>query len=138
MKTYKTWEVIKMLAENENEDSRFRLVGGSKNTFFAGIIVENISGLLIASSQDGEISIQLSRISGIMLNGEWQLIQQSVTFIEAMKALSEGKTIRHDGEFPHSFKPTNNGVEIRDELNNSITVNEILNCKWYIEEKEVD
>ena len=79
MKTYKTWEVIKMLAENENEDSRFRLVGGSKNTFFAGIIVENISGLLIASSQDGEISIQLSRISGIMLNGEWQLIQQSVT-----------------------------------------------------------
>jgi hypothetical protein len=71
-----------------------------------------------------------SKPSYITRVGEnWTIIQQSVTFLEAVKAYSEGKTIRYelDGCY-REFCPC--GLK---NAKASFLTQEILNGKWFIE-----
>jgi len=129
MKTYKTWELLKMAESYSSNDKttakRPNYINKSGKTVMIGeaIGLENGKGLFT--------------VTGFMykenfINEEWTLVQQPVTFLEAIKAFDEGKTVRHDGEFPHTYKYDDG--DVRDENGNCISSDEVLNCKWFIEE----
>ena len=124
MKTYKTWEVIKMLTEN------------SKLMFKSnGDQIGIIDNSLVWLSSCKEVHFTLDCPMHIdMFNKDWALVQRPVTFMEAMKAYNRGATVRHDGEFPHSYRYTNG--DMRDEDNACISIEEIINDNWFIEDSE--
>lgn len=128
MKTYKAWEAIKAIEENEKlefknecglvikyEDFVIRFFRGDKNVERYGIP-----------------------------DGEWTLIQNPVTFMEAIKAYNEGKTIKctwleEGSEQSCFYKPQEifgnySFSELIDNDRAIITQTEILKGKWYIEE----
>ena len=125
---FKTWEVIKMLSENEN--SRFKLIDGTKNLGYIGIVAENVRGFLIASSEDKVDCIPLSNISGVMLNGEWKLLKESVSFIEAVNS---GKKIMTE-HFAHGeYVGLHSVLTIMSGKIDKYCV-DLINGKWYIED----
>ena len=119
MKIYNNSEVMAMLVENPKLEFECKF---DERQFTVKVIRNQIV-----------IKNSFSHDCGFSLNDRWTLVEKSVSFMEAMKAFSEGKTIRHDGDFPHTFVAVDSVFEIKDDRNNGITVNEILNCKWFIE-----
>ena len=85
MKTYKTWEVIKMLTENEN--LKFKNISPVTVTLFVGN-----NGFL-----DGECDGHRGATGNVQLNGEWALVQQPVSFMEAMEHLKKGGIAEYEG-----------------------------------------
>jgi hypothetical protein len=80
---------------------------------------------------------------GSMQPYEWELIQQPVDFLTAVKAYSEGKTIRCElkGEitvYRPSFKSLKQRLmfELKGGHTRTVDADEILNGTWYIEEGE--
>lgn len=124
MKTYKTWEVIKMLSENPN--LKFRTycsdVFKSENGY---IVFENIDCI---DGFDGNFTG----------NEEWTLIQEPVDFMTAVKS---GKKIKVEHLNAEGFEFSNKYETlfvIFEELGkhlDSISIREILTeGKFYIEE----
>jgi hypothetical protein len=77
-------------------------------------------------------------MNGLNMFWEWELIPQNVSFMEAVKAYSEGKTIRCEWEgrtekWESTYK---NGSPYCGILENdgAICAKEILNGVWYVEE----
>jgi hypothetical protein len=115
----KTWEMIKALTENP----KLSFIN-SRNT---RISIDNDGYVLIFGIKD--------RINeNLDINAEWELIQEPVDFTTAIKAFKEGKKIYviYGVDFKHTY--INKIGELYDERNDSITYEEILNGKWYIEE----
>lgn len=81
----------------------------------------------------------------IDINDKWRLVQQPVQFIDAVKAIDEGKTIqckyinnyvnKGDIEITHTYKPKCNGL-LQDEKGDSPTLWMMLKAKWYIKEED--
>lgn len=71
-------------------------------------------------------------------------IQKPVSFMEAVKAYSDGKTIRCDYKEFNGEETTNiykyGGIDkpIEDTCNFGISTREILNGKWYIKEEFIN
>ncbi len=117
---YKTWEAIKMLACNDKVQFRDE----------SGYVIVNHYGMIRMRKPDTtETPVDFS------LHSEWELIQQPVDFITAVKAYNEGKTIRSErayGDF--IFKPGTNGDYFVDARGNAPCISEILEGKWYVED----
>ena len=129
MKTYQTWEIIKSLTEKTQQ--KFKLVGGCKNLNYIGFIASNYVGFLRIANKD-ENSLNLQNMGGIFLNGEWRLVQEPVTFLEAINSC---KGIRFDGLCDYYTVEA-----ILKDLSGS-TVNGYLNKingKWFIEEDNIN
>jgi len=142
MRKYETWEVIKML--KENSELQFELVSGAKLLHYLGSVAKGSNGYLHIYSSNGEnaYALDLNKITGILIDGEWELIQQPIPFLEAAKAYSEGKTIRCEWEDSrYVYNPNSHtqlaqkyGYEFKSAvLNLGISTTEILQGRWYVE-----
>jgi len=126
MKTYSTKEVLNELCDNTNlsfklQGSNNRFLKVSKNGFFVIMLNDEERRF------DGNV-----RITDI-----WTLVQQPVTFMDAIRAFDNGKIIKSVNiEFESIYSRENN--DLIDQDNESISAGEILSATWYIEEKEVD
>lgn len=132
MKTYEINEAIKML--KENGELKFKITG---NICTQILYVDEGSILTKCGGCSG------SKSCSLRISDKWDLVQQPVSFMEAVKALNEGDTIycqytcdyinEKNKPFKHTYEPQSNG-KIWDERNESPTLWMILNGKWYIEE----
>ena len=118
---YKTWEVVKMLTENPElvfvrPSDRVRTMLGDK--IHAGEIIGKY-----LEQTDGE---------SIRLSDEWELVPQPASFMEAVKAYSEGKTIQSKQVcFTRIYNPSGAGWMI-DQNGSGPSSSEILHGTWYI------
>lgn len=140
MKKYKTWEVIKMLTENP------RLNFSQVDEYGVKHVLQVQDEFFYYRQDDA-----LGNMNGnIMITDEWVLLQQPVTFIEAVNAYADGKTIRLErgnriiGKLiPRKGKSycTNQDFWVRlygnaEEESRNLSAIEILEGTWYIEEAE--
>ena len=118
---YKTWEVVKMLSE-DNElkfyDREERIISGG----------------------NGELIVKyLGEDSCLDLDESWELIEDPVAFMDAIKAYNKGKTIKcnFNGDVLY-YVPgddfTYNSLE--DTTGYCISLQEILNGAWFIESED--
>lgn len=129
MRTYKTWEVVKILMENP----RLR---------FEAKINKKKSNMWIDT--DGDLVMDVVKTApdypitdNEWLNAEWQLIETPVTWQEALQAWAEGKTIRCKC-FDQDF-----GIEeyqIRTGVHTCVTLSRkgLLYGQWFIVPEGVD
>jgi len=129
MKKYTTSEILKSLAEKTN--LKFILVNGSKNLGYMGAIASNYMGYFMVENING-INIDLQFMSGISLNGVWELAQEPVTFMEAMNSK---KRIRYkDLQNYYSSESI-----LRDFAGYTAErVLEKINGEWFIEDGETN
>ena len=119
---YKTWEAIAML--EKNPELKFSSLDKT------GVLSVNYLGYLL---YDGKVtSKSISR--NIKPTEEWELVQEPVPFMEAVKAYSEGKTIRceQDNGMINRFVGGTKYSQFRDENGCSPCYDRIINSKWYI------
>jgi len=123
MKTYKTWEAIKMLTVNL--ELRFK---DNENR-----ILSNRHSALECMYHNRKIVIDLDE--------SWTLIQQSVTFMEATKAFISGQNVRveyassTDGELETVlFSQADASKPGIMKYNQNLTFYVIENGNWFIEE----
>lgn len=133
-KTYKTWELLRMADEYDNYDKplierpKFR----NPNTNQIVTFINCIDGKGIGTKEG-----MLITIKGLA-NREWELVQEPVSFMEAVKAYAEGKTIRCERKLDITIYDPNNRIHnpqwLVDNNRNPICSHEILNGQWFIEE----
>jgi hypothetical protein len=128
-KKYKTSEAIAMLEQNPN--LKFMDVDGS-------ILSLSRYGYLFRNHPEDKDGVGCNGIDGnIKPNTAWELIQQPVDFLTAVKAYAEGKTIRCErcttitkynpnGEYTYDLNDTR--------TQRAICADEIINGRWYVEE----
>lgn len=120
MKVYKTWEAIKILQENPTTEFK-----------------DKTGRILKLTSELNKLHI-LTVNHFFNIDAEWTLIQKPVPFMEAIRALDEGKDIYCEidsGKLHYKSGISPNGYyAVLDEFEGPITTKEILQGKWYIEE----
>lgn len=123
----KTWEMIKALSENPNQ---VFVRSGDNRRFKTSTKIE-----------DGKIvSYYVSDLHAIAseciaLDDEWELVRESVDFMTAIKAFSEGKIIACKSYFGlRTYTSTFSKNALIDYQNASLTWQEILHGQWYIED----
>lgn len=132
MKKYKLWEVFKMLSENPR--LTFRLItdrATEKEQLYAS---EN--GFILEDYKKDSIGFN----NTLYIDDEWTLVQQPVSFMEAIKAFHNGETIYcivDEGKYIYTPKEPEEYhiTTITDEHGDGLSSKEILEGKWYIEDK---
>lgn len=116
MKTYKTWEVIKMISEDDSLE--FKRVG--KDTKLWG------SDSYLQGSFKGKFGVD----GNVNLNGKWELVPKPVDFITA---INSGKKIKGEKYISDEYIDIE---EVVFELNRrtDIGILEAINGKWFIME----
>lgn len=129
VKSYTNSEVMEMLKHNsalkfehENKDINVKMIISANKIGYINLRCEGCR-----DGMDGNIK----------LTDEWQLVQQPVSFMEAIKAYKNGKAIRCEliGT-SKTYIPHANSIVPADNTCRPITVDEMLNGKWYIEDGE--
>jgi hypothetical protein len=118
-KLYKTWEALKILTENPNQKFRRYLEDGSNYLE----IYRGNSGALFHVNAFGS-----DQEDAKFLEREWELVEEPVSFMEAVEAGMEGKLIRSE-EF-NGFYPLK---DIFQRLANGFDRLDLIKGKWYIE-----
>jgi hypothetical protein len=123
---YKTSEAIAMLEENPKLQFKS--------------IPELYMTPAVLKSDDYK-GIQVTTLDGkwnvcYRVNDTWELIQQPIPFMEAVKAYSEGKTIRcEDSKWKtRIYEPCEFSNEMKDTIGFAVSPEEILEGKWYVED----
>lgn len=136
MRKYKTWEAIKMLEEGKAKEFKFENYG-----------IENVNGNILFIVENGKYA----PMSGLTIGIEWELVQQPVSFMEAITAnkkikvehslIKEGKVCINK-VFDMSWKKLINGEHITQSelfsvlgwMFNDKQVRKIIKeGKWYTE-----
>lgn len=137
MKTYKTWEVIKILTENPKLE--FEIINSQPSKNKGKLFVSRTGYLRIV----WDINSDLKGIDGnITLNDKWILIQQPTSFVKVLKSEKRVK-VEHEimlGLIP--LEPRLKDYErfsmlmmfLSKHLASDKLKEVILNGKWYIEE----
>lgn len=120
----KTWEVVKALTDNPKLEFK-RVSDGvmymTGEKIHLGVIVDTyLRGGKSAESP--------------LLSDEWELVPQLVSFMDAVKAYSEGKTVESKQScYTRTYNPhiTLNSW-MRDQNGNGLSCSEILQSTWYI------
>lgn len=119
MKTYKTWEVIKMLSENPT----------LKFADEFGRVIENYTG---------EIKVTFNNEQSILnIDEKWTLKQEPVSFMEAVEAYKNKRNIYCivDGcRYYYVPIDLDDYYGLIDTTDTAVSAKEILEGKWYIEE----
>lgn len=127
MKTYKTWEVMRKLAENP--DLRFKTEDKETDTELTISVDEygylNVEGKRCCDGADGNIN----------LNHDWNIVQQKIEFIEAMKKHENGEAVccKLKGK-TFIYRES----ELIDQHGSTISGTEILNGEWFATEERCD
>jgi hypothetical protein len=121
MKKYRTSEAIAMLAEKP--ELRFKSQLGNE------IYVDECGNI---RWQETETTMgDIADLNHLFMKNMWELIQQPVSFMEAVKAYSEGKTIRCelDGDtMVYAPKITNDEYYVINAC-----IREVLRGVWFVE-----
>jgi hypothetical protein len=139
MKKYSTSEAIAMLEKNPRAKLKTTLGGnkyellvdGKNNNYFVFNVYTKYGEKISSSTGGGGFNYN------IPTDLKWELIQQPVPFMEAVKAYSEGKTVECECEYmekriyePKTYKtPT-----MKDQYGDNPSIKEMLEGKWYIKE----
>ncbi|MBV4439403.1 hypothetical protein [Clostridium tyrobutyricum] len=130
MAEYTLGQVIDKLGRNPN--LQFRFIGGNAYKVDYGTIIH--------LDPDGYVvdRLGISTLSRFNLNSKFTLVNEPVDKMEALKAFDEGKVIYCDceGQKYHYDPSSMYGDRLVDTHGNSISVQEILYGKWFIEEGE--
>lgn len=139
MKKYKTWEAFKILEEKPK--SKF-VCKGEENQCQVTLMI-NSSGFVSVKGENCPNTFA----GNISVFDKWELVQEPVDFIEAVKAYNEGKTILckavyHLDVVEFTYKATSktgyagDGYALKTVDGLPITTMEILKGQWYIQEDE--
>ncbi|MBU3208576.1 hypothetical protein KPL28_02865 [Clostridium algidicarnis] len=126
MKTYKTWEVIKMLSENN--DLGFK-------TNIGNVSLKEIDDCKEMVWEEGTPF----EINYYTLCYGWELIQEPVSFTDAVKAYNKGKTIKCNFDDDVLYYVPSDDFEFNSlEDNNGLCISsqEILNGAWFVESED--
>jgi hypothetical protein len=124
-KKYKTSEAISMLAEKP--ELRFKSQLGNE------IYVDKCGNIRWQETETTRGDI--ADLHHLFMKNTWELVQQPVSFMEAVKAYSEGKTIRCKLQGGHiTYEPKTPRYELMDILGHAITIEEVMSNQWYVEE----
>ena len=122
------YKTIGMLAVYAGDlESKFKCIEGNIITTGMSVFIKN--GCL--SWEDGKVFL----ITKDTFEFEWELVQEPVSFMEAVKAYAEKKTIKcisKYGEREYHYCCTNTGMV--DNIGSAMSPEEILHGKWYIED----
>lgn len=130
----KAYELMKLAAEDPDKYS-------GKKYRVTNACVIHLSDIKlhyeVAVNEMGRLIIPQANDDWAYVNShtELQEIPQPVSFMEAVKAYKEGKTIRSDGvcAFAHIYDPkVNCGKGLLDERKIGVDPTEILERDWYI------
>jgi hypothetical protein len=128
MRTYKTWEIIKMLSENPN--LRFKAMPYSEaKTFFDEACLVN--GVLCWGGNKAyplQISIGKYDI-------DWKLIETPVTWHEALQAWAEGKTVICK---LNDINEEYSEICFSNDYDTPLTRHQILYGQWFVVSEGVD
>jgi hypothetical protein len=127
-KKYKTSEAIAMLEKNQ----KLRFVV-SDDPLASGHKFLTVGALKRLECTTTKFSLN----NEVFLDTEWELVQQPVSFMEAVKAYSEGKTIRCEiNAEKYIYKPLGEDCynAVKDDENIAVSAKEILEGRWYVEE----
>jgi len=130
MRTYKTWEIIKMLSENPN--LRFKAMPYSEAKTFSDEVCL-VNGVLCWGGNNAyPLQVAIGKY-----DIDWHLVETPVTWQEALQAWTEGKTIRCEC-FGQDF-----GIEeylIRKGVHTCVTLSRkgLLYGQWFIVPEGVD
>ncbi len=124
MKTYKTWEIIKALSENNSLEFKMSDIGGNSvklmkmNSDYC--MNDNIAW-------DEKTPFEINRCT---LQYEWELVQQPVDF---MAAINSGKKIKSEYMTDYDY--------VEDLMNTLSVLTEpfvlkVINGKWFIESED--
>ena len=90
---------------------------------------------VLINSKDG---LKIDCLNDFIINTKFIPIQKPVPFMEAVKAFSEGKVIEcelNTEKFVYGYKYKK---QLIDSNKLAVSINEILNGKWYIKEELVN
>lgn len=122
MKTYKLWEVFKMLEENPR--LKFRAYDSKVMLYVSG------AGFIWSEWRNGLYGID----GNIEISEKWTLVEEPVDFMTAIMAYYEdNKTIKSvvdSTERRYEFR----GLGLENTKQDAISATEIIKGKWYIEE----
>lgn len=126
----KTWKMLKELEENKEKQFYSKC--------FDAIKAYVKDGDLTFIEEAEPFNDELDKLPIDCILGEWEEIDNSIDFIDAIKALDQGKkiyVIRTDG-YREDFSPIGNqtdfGVAIKQSQGYPIETELILHGKWYI------
>lgn len=140
MKKYSTSEAIAMLEKNPRAKltttlggNKYELlVDGKNNNYFVFNVYTKYGEKISSSTGGGGFNYN------IPTDLKWELIQQSVDFLTAVKAYSEGKTIRCEDSKCKTriYEPCEFSNEMKDTIGLAVSPEEILEGKWYVEDSK--
>lgn len=123
MKKYKTSEVIAMLEQNPK--LKFKCITDGIGEYCT---IEVNHGR-ICWGGDNRLPMYIVVDKPL----EWELVQQPVSFMEAVKAYSEGKTIRCEKNgHVLEYKPFYGMLKLK--TGQAVTATQILEGRWYVED----
>lgn len=130
----KAYELMKLAMENPQkyEGKKYRVEGIVKD--FEG---RQLFGLAVTGGRLVKNTDNSHTYAYISTDAMLEEISQSVPFLEAIKAYSEGKTIRCEWDSKNNkYDPKQNSPDnpwMRDNKGRPVTAKEILHGGWYIE-----
>ena len=100
-------------------------------------------GLIISADEKGDLNWE-SGYKKFNFDDKFELVQEPVTFQEAVKAFAEGKTIRCElegvGEYCDTYKRDGlsniGGYDVQNVNGVAVGSTEILNGRWFIKEED--
>lgn len=113
----KTWEMFKVASYDPR--AKFKQVG------------ELIDRVYYIGS-DGILLREPGVVMAVSINSDWELVCEPVDFMTAMKNLRDGSTIRVN--WNKNTRTYKNRYTMRDDEDQFLCLNEILDGKWYIED----
>ena len=130
---YTAIEAINKLIENPKLKFRFSYSNNIDGDW-SGVIINN-NGSIAYEEFNGNKCDDYVTLHNTFLKYIFELIPQPVTFMEAVKAYAETKTIKcisKYGEREYHYCCTNKGMV--DNIGSAMSPEEILHGKWYIED----
>ena len=139
----KTWEMVKELIENP--DKKFENMGfnGRKITVLNVRSFKNIdhsinNNLIVVRAESGKPEPFI--LNDFLKTRYWKEVDESVDFMDAIRALDKGKEIYviygglHKEDFSPKGNRTNWGIAVKQQQGYAIDTKLILFGKWYIKE----
>lgn len=131
----KELNIIEVL--NSNVGTEYKAIAPEGHKYNCVVLLDEGNKVLINSKNGTKIDF----LNDFIINTTFIQVQNPVSFIEAVKAYSYGKTIRccykefNGEETTNIYKDGDIDAIIEDTCNFGISPREILNGKWYIEEE---
>lgn len=124
----KELNIIEVL--NSNVGTEYKAIAPEGHKYNCVVVLDEGNKVLINSKNGTKIDF----LNDFIINTKFIPIQKSVSFMEAVKAFSEGKVIECELDDERIIYGDEYKNQLMDSNNLAIGPDEILNGKWYIKE----